>query len=188
MPRSANPRPASSGSETSAGPLRCVTLSSPIGALLLAGDERGLVQLVFAEGRPLPTQAGSWRQDADAFSLARQQLQAYFAGELRQFSLPLRPEGTPFQLCAWEALSRIPYGQTRSYADQAEAIGAPRAVRAVGAANGRNPLPVLVPCHRVIGRDGSLTGFGGGLPIKRWLLQLEAEGRPPPPISAPLPG
>lgn len=165
--------------------LTCIELATPIGALLLAGDEQGLAHLVFADARYRPAGVEGWRRDPRSFPEARRQLLAYFAGELRDFDLALRPSGTPFQRRAWEALGQIPYGQTRSYAEQADAIGSPRAVRAVGAANGRNPLPVLVPCHRVIGRDGSLTGFGGGLPVKRWLLQLEAEGRTPTPLDAP---
>ncbi len=105
------------------------------------------------------------------------QLDSYFAGELRYFDLPLRPEGTPFQLRVWEELRRIPYGETRSYREVARAIGSPEAVRAVGAANGQNPIPIVVPCHRVIGANGKLTGFGGGLDVKRLLLDLEA-GKP----------
>ena len=107
------------------------------------------------------------------------QLDAYFARELRDFDLPLVMKGTPFQVRAWQALQLIPYGQTRSYAQQARIIGAPDAVRAVGAANGRNPIPIVVPCHRVIGSNGKLTGFGGGLPLKRWLLDLESNPRLP---------
>ncbi|HTQ56643.1 MAG TPA: methylated-DNA--[protein]-cysteine S-methyltransferase [Bryobacteraceae bacterium] len=102
------------------------------------------------------------------------ELRAYFAGELREFDLPLDMQGTPFQKRAWDELLRIPYGETRSYGEIARAIGAPKAVRAVGAANGRNPVPIVVPCHRVIGAGGALTGFGGGLPMKRFLLDLEA--------------
>ena len=105
--------------------------------------------------------------------MAGAQLGAYFAGELRRFALRLDPLGTPFQRSVWQALSEIGFGDTRSYSDIAQAIGNARAVRAVGAANGRNPLPIVVPCHRVIGRDGSLTGYAGGLPIKRWLLAHE---------------
>ena len=105
---------------------------------------------------------------------AADQLRAYFAGELREFDLPLAPRGTPFQLSAWAAVSAIPYGRTATYAEIAAAIGRPSACRAVGAANGRNPLPVIVPCHRVIGAAGALTGYGGGLDRKRSLLDLEA--------------
>jgi methylated-DNA-[protein]-cysteine S-methyltransferase len=105
---------------------------------------------------------------------ARRQLEAYFAGELREFDLPLAPEGSEFQLRVWEQLRAIPYGETISYGELARRVGDPAAARAVGLANGRNPLPVIVPCHRVIGADGSLTGFGGGLERKRRLLELEA--------------
>src|SRR5579871_2890653 len=102
------------------------------------------------------------------------QLRAYFAGELTEFDLPLDLQGTPFQKRVWEELLRIPYGETRSYSFVAGSIGAPKAVRAVGAANGQNPIPIVIPCHRVIGAGGSLTGYGGGLPLKRYLLDLEA--------------
>jgi methylated-DNA-[protein]-cysteine S-methyltransferase len=105
---------------------------------------------------------------------ATRQLDAYFSKRLRRFDLPLAPHGTPFQLEVWQALQRIPYGDTWSYADLARRIGRPDAVRAVGAANGRNPIPIVIPCHRVIGSNGQLVGFGGGLPLKRWLLDLES--------------
>ena len=105
---------------------------------------------------------------------AVRQLGAYFAGELGRFELPLAARGTPFQQRVWKALSQIPYAQTRSYGEIAAALGTPKSVRAVGAANGRNPIPIVVPCHRVIGADGSLTGYGGGLPLKKLLLELEA--------------
>jgi methylated-DNA-[protein]-cysteine S-methyltransferase len=103
------------------------------------------------------------------------QLDAYFSQRLREFDLPLAPRGTKFQLDVWNTLQKIPYGKTWSYADLAKRIGRPDAVRAVGAANGRNPLPIIIPCHRVIGSNGQLVGFGGGLPIKRWLLELEQD-------------
>ncbi len=121
------------------------------------------------EGGP----AAGWRHDPGAFARGREQLRAYFARELRVFDLPLRLEGTPFQREVWEALRRIPYGTTTSYGALAASLGRPRAVRAVGAANGQNPIAIIVPCHRVIGADGGLTGFGGGLPRKRALLELE---------------
>ena len=104
---------------------------------------------------------------------AARQLDAYFDRRLRQFDLPLAPRGTPFQLDVWRMLQTIPYGGTWSYADLARRIGRPAAIRAVGAANGRNPIPIVIPCHRVIGTNGRLVGFGGGLPVKQWLLQLE---------------
>jgi len=106
---------------------------------------------------------------------AVRQLQAYFAGDLGRFNLPLEFHGTPFQIRAWRALSEIPYGETRSYGEQAAALGIPKAVRAVGAANGANPIAIVAPCHRVIGANGKLTGYGGGLPVKRMLLELEAK-------------
>jgi methylated-DNA-[protein]-cysteine S-methyltransferase len=148
-------------------------IATPIGALLLAGDSRGLSCVGFQAGpramRPHP----DWVRSADAFPAAIEQLAAYFAGSLREFSLDLAPRGTPFQLEVWAALRLIPYGETLSYGALARRLGHPHGARAVGLANGANPLPVIVPCHRVIGADGSLTGFGGGLPIKRALLALE---------------
>jgi methylated-DNA-[protein]-cysteine S-methyltransferase len=108
---------------------------------------------------------------------ASRQLAAWFAGERTQFNLPLRPRGTPFQLAVWEALREIPYGETRSYAQIAAALGAPQAVRAVGAANGANPVAIVVPCHRVIGASGKLVGYGGGLELKKSLLDLESGAR-----------
>ncbi|MGD0497860.1 MAG: methylated-DNA--[protein]-cysteine S-methyltransferase [Bryobacteraceae bacterium] len=110
---------------------------------------------------------------------AARQLRAYFDGHLRQFDLPLDPAGTDFQKRVWNALLGIPYGETRSYAEIAEAIGSPQAVRAVGAANGANPIPIVVPCHRVIGSGGKLTGYGGGLALKKRLLELEAQSSAP---------
>ena len=148
-------------------------IPSPIGRLLLAGDSKGLSYIGFPEGRGQLAIAPHWQLSKHCFSEAEQQLQQYFAGERRQFDLTLAPTGTDFQLEVLAALEEIPCGQTRSYADIAQRIGRPRAVRAVGAANGRNPLPIVIPCHRVIGKDGSLTGFGGGLPTKIFLLTLE---------------
>lgn len=150
------------------------TMASPIGNLQLAADEHGLCRIWFErEARPHPVPA-TWRRDPAALRFARDQLQEYFDGARRTFSLPLHPLGTPFQLAVWDELARISYGETISYGELARRIDAPSAVRAVGAANGRNPLPLVLPCHRVIGSDGSLTGFGGGLPTKRWLLGLES--------------
>ena len=147
--------------------------ASPIGALLLAGEDDALALLGFPSGSMARAPEPGWRRDDTSFAEARRQLAAYFGGELRDFDLPLAPRGTAFQLQVWQALRAIPYGSTCSYAALAAAIGKPTAMRAVGNANGRNPLPVIVPCHRVIGRDGSLTGFGGGLPAKSFLLALE---------------
>jgi methylated-DNA-[protein]-cysteine S-methyltransferase len=141
---------------------------SPVGTLLLARNNEGLTAISF-DGAP----ETEWTRDDRAFDDVRAQLRAYFAKELRAFDLPLAPRGTPFQLAVWRTLREIPYGETRSYTQIANAVGRPSAVRAVGAANGANPLPIVVPCHRVIGANGSLTGFGGGLTAKRFLLDLE---------------
>lgn len=143
-------------------------IDSPVGNLLVARNEHGITSISF-RGTP----HYDWTRNDDVFDDAREQLRAYFAKELRVFNLPLAPRGTPFQLEVWRALRAIPYGETRSYAQIARGIGKPEAIRAVGAANGANPLPIVVPCHRVIGSNGSLTGFGGGLAAKRFLLDLE---------------
>lgn len=149
-------------------------LETRIGKLLLAGDEKGLGLIGFPQGKGRMEPQADWIENMGCFQEVSRQLTAYFKGDLRQFELPLNPRGTPFQLGVLEQLQTIPYGETRSYADIARAIGSPKAVRAVGAANARNPLPIVIPCHRVIGSNGSLTGFGGGLPTKRFLLALEA--------------
>ncbi len=150
--------------------------SSPIGPLLLTSDGEALTGLHLPEERGKPAggpRPGS-RRDDGAFREARGQLGSYFAGELRVFELPLRPAGTTFQRLVWDELLRIPYGASISYAEQARRIGKPGAARAVGAANGRNPIAIVIPCHRVIGANGSLTGYGGGLALKEWLLGHEA--------------
>ncbi len=148
-------------------------MDSPIGTLRLVADREGLREIWFEHERhPKQAQSGWIRAEAP-LRMARTQLDEYFAGERQHFELPLHPIGTAFQLAVWQELRRIPYGTTISYGELARRIGKPQAMRAVGAANGRNPLPIVVPCHRVIGADGSLTGFGGGLPIKRHLLDLE---------------
>lgn len=156
------------------------TMPSPVGELLLTAEDSGLTRVWFdREGRghrpadgwhPLERAGGA---AARVLADARAQLDAYFAGELTAFDLPLAGRGTPFQERVWTALRGIPFGEAVSYAEVARRIGEPAAVRAVGHANGRNPLPVIVPCHRVIGADGSLTGFGGGIERKRWLLEHE---------------
>lgn len=143
-------------------------VDSPIGSLQLLSDGTALVQIRFA-GRHVPAAGG----DDPALAAGARQLQEYFAGQRKHFDLPLAAAGTGFQQSVWRALGEIPYGELRSYRDIARHIGREKAVRAVGAANGRNPLPIVVPCHRVVGSDGSLTGFGGGLDIKRQLLALE---------------
>jgi methylated-DNA-[protein]-cysteine S-methyltransferase len=147
------------------------TLSTPIGELLLTADEDGALTAVHLPNRH-PETLG-WERDDLALAEARRQLSEYFAGERTAFDLPLRPAGAPFQLRVWEALLRIPYGETASYGELARELGHPGAARAVGAANGRNPLAIVVPCHRVIGASGSLTGYAGGLECKRALLDLE---------------
>lgn len=153
--------------------IRYDILDTSCGALLVAIDENGLRHVDFVDGlRALPIQP-EWQQDGEALAPYLAQFRAYFAGELQRFTLPLAAVGTPFQRAVWQALCDIPYGETRSYRDIALAIGKPTAMRAVGAANGRNPLSIIVPCHRVIGKDGSLTGYAGGLPIKQALLKLE---------------
>ena len=148
-------------------------LPSPVGILRLVADDGGLREIWFENGRHQKAPHSQWRRAAAPFVLVRRQLEEYFAGERQQFELPLHPHGTEFQLKVWWELARIPYGATISYGQLAQRIDQPLAVRAVGAANGRNPLPIVLPCHRVIGSDGSLTGFGGGLPTKRYLLALE---------------
>ena len=150
-------------------------IDSPIGELLLAGDDDALTMIGFPEGKMRRKPASDWVENKKAFAEASRQLTEYFAGERHEFDLPLRLDGTEFQILVLKELQRIPYGETSSYGDIASRIGRPKAVRAVGAANGRNPIPIVVPCHRVIGSSGSLTGFGGGLDAKRALLQLEAE-------------
>jgi len=145
---------------------------SPIGRLLLAGDAAGLRRLHMDEARPW-TIPNDWNERPTEFDKLRQQLDAYFAGSLQHFNITLAARGTAFQLAVWEALLAIPYGQTRSYAWVATQIGRPKAVRAVGAANGANPIAIVIPCHRVIGANGALTGYGGGLERKELLLRLE---------------
>ena len=152
---------------------RYTTIDSPVGPLLLARDVSGLCALLFALGRRPAEPGSSWtRADADFEDIAGE-LTEYFAGHRRAFSVRLSPHGTTFQRQVWAELCRIPYGQTISYLELAKRIGNPRAVRAVGLANGANPLAIVVPCHRVIGANGTLTGYGGGLPTKRFLLDLE---------------
>ena len=148
-------------------------LETPIGILTLAADDGGLRRIDFPPPRPPPADAG-WREGrSPILDEACRQLDEYFAGRRRSFELLLSPQGTDFQRSVWTTLASLPYGETWSYRDLALRLGRPSATRAVGAANGRNPLPIVLPCHRVIGADGSLTGFGGGLPTKAFLLRLE---------------
>jgi len=154
--------------------VRYDTLATPVGPLLLAADDDGLLLVEFHQSRHPATRGEAWQPgDNPILREARRQLQEYFAGTRREFDLPLSPRGTEFQREVWHALATIPYGETISYAQLASRVGRPGASRAVGAANGRNPLPIVLPCHRVIGADGSLTGFGGGLPTKQFLLRME---------------
>lgn len=143
------------------------SVDTPIGTLWLTAAERGLTSVSFREPRELA-------RPSPLLADAREQVRAYFAGELESFDLPLAPPGTAFQQRVWAEVARIPYGRTATYSAIAAALGTPRACRAVGAANGRNPLPILIPCHRVVGSTGKLTGYGGGLPRKRALLDLES--------------
>ncbi|MGY1459239.1 MULTISPECIES: methylated-DNA--[protein]-cysteine S-methyltransferase [unclassified Luteimonas] len=148
-------------------------MDTPIGVLTLAADDIGLCRIDFPPPRPPPAGDGWLEGSNEVLVETRRQLEEYFAGKRRDFDLPLSPRGTDFQRNVWTTLAAIPYGRTWSYRDLAQRIGKPSAMRAVGAANGRNPLPIVLPCHRVIGADGSLTGFGGGLPTKAFLLRLE---------------
>jgi methylated-DNA-[protein]-cysteine S-methyltransferase len=150
-------------------------IDSPLGDLLVARDEGGLTALYLPTGKNEHGPNPSWVRLDTAFDDVREQLTEYFAGTRQSFDLPLHPAGTSFQQTVWKALRQIPYGETTSYGRTAAAIGHPNGSRAVGLANGRNPISIVVPCHRVIGADGSLTGYGGGLPAKRWLLAHEAE-------------
>src|SRR5271170_6647660 len=150
------------------------SMESPIGPLLLAGDERGLHLVHFANGRRPKSPSPAWVEDKNPFKEAIRQLKAYFAGKLTEFELPLVLAGTEFQLLVWRNLQKIPYGETVSYGQLAKRIGKPEASRAVGLANGSNPIPIIIPCHRVIGSNGHLTGFGGGIPLKKKLLALES--------------
>ncbi len=146
---------------------------TPVGPLLVAGDAEALRVIAFPDERRRATPEPDWRRSDDTMRAAAQQIQAYFAGARSGFDLSLEPEGTAFQKRVWQALRSIPFGTTISYGELAARLGKPTASRAVGAANGANPIPIIIPCHRVIGADGSLTGFGGGLHIKRWLLEHE---------------
>ena len=149
-------------------------MDSPIGELVLTGDGRALRGLHMTRGRHPLTVEPDWHEADHAFEEVRAQLADYFAGRRTSFDVPLALEGTTFQLEVWRGLLEIDYGETISYGELARRIGRPRAVRAVGLANGRNPIAVIVPCHRVIGANGTLTGYGGGLDNKRLLLDLEA--------------
>jgi len=146
-------------------------MDSPIGLLTIAADEEGLHSIEFGEGAPVSPEAQ--RSDRGLVHETILQLRAYFARKLFEFTLPLKPNGTPFQKEVWRELQRIPYGTVISYGELARRVGNPKASRAVGAANGSNPIPIIIPCHRVIGSNGKMTGYAGGLSIKEALLELE---------------
>lgn len=150
-------------------------IPSPLGPILLTADDCGLSGIHFMEGKDSPTIPRNSIESPAPFAEAKRQLHAYFQGKLTSFDLPLSPHGTEFQRKVWRALSDIPYGTTISYGELAKRIGKPAAARAVGRANGCNPLPIVVPCHRVIGSDGRLVGYSSGLSIKEYLLNLEAK-------------
>lgn len=149
-------------------------IPSPLGDLLATRDDDGITGLWLSTGKNAREPRDEWTRDDDAFDDLRTQLAEYFAGERREFELPLHAAGSAFQKKVWAALVEIPYGRTASYGATALAIGAPTASRAVGLANGQNPISIVVPCHRVIGANGSLTGYGGGIAAKQWLLAHEA--------------
>jgi methylated-DNA-[protein]-cysteine S-methyltransferase len=155
-------------------------MDSPTGKLLLAADEVGLRYILFADGREPAAPRPQWREDAAPLRETIRQLRAFFAGKLREFDLPLAPEGPAFHGRVWRELCNIPYGETISYGELARRIGSPNAFRAVGRANGANPIAIVIPCHRVIGSNGKLTGYGGGLPRKELLLALERKQMPLP--------
>jgi methylated-DNA-[protein]-cysteine S-methyltransferase len=149
------------------------SIESPVGPLLLAGDEEGLRFVLFSKGGRPAEPRPDWTPDRGRLGEATRQLTAYFKGQLRAFDVPVAPVGTPFQQAVWRQLQAIPYGETISYGELARRLGNPKAVRAVGLANGSNPIAIIVPCHRVIGSNGTLVGYGGGLPTKQALLALE---------------
>jgi methylated-DNA-[protein]-cysteine S-methyltransferase len=155
-------------------------LETPIGRLLLVADEHGLRHIDFPRADQGERIEPDWHRGRHHLGVAIRQLEAYFAGRLHAFDVGLAARGTDFRKTVWTELVRIPYGETISYGELARRIGDPGASRAVGAANGANPLPIIVPCHRVIGSTGKLTGFGGGLPIKQWLLDHERRHAPRP--------
>jgi methylated-DNA-[protein]-cysteine S-methyltransferase len=150
--------------------MRWTTIDTPLGPLLAIADADGRLTGLWFDREP----AAGWNRDDAAFESVREQMAAYFAGDLREFAVPLAPAGTPWQREVWDALPSVPYGTTLSYGELARRLGRPAAARAVGAANGRNPISVIVPCHRLVGASGALTGYGGGLDRKRALLRLES--------------
>jgi len=148
-------------------------IESPICSILLAGDEEGLKHVIFLKDKIKTEIPDDWVENKEFFREAARQLEAYFSGKLKSFDLKLAPEGMEFQKSVWKALCEIPCGETRTYKDIAISIGKPKAYRAVGLANNRNPIAIIVPCHRVIGSNGKLTGYASGLDVKEFLLKLE---------------
>lgn len=159
---------------------RYTLVETPLGPVLVAGDDQGIGRINFQDGNAPLEIPGNWEHDDAALCDAADQLRAYFAGRLKVFELPLHPRGTAFQEQVWAQLRAIPYGETRTYGQLAKNLGMPTGARAVGAANGQNPLPIVVPCHRVIGSTGKLTGFYGGLHLKEFLLNHERHHEPLP--------
>lgn len=164
-----------SGMDAGSGSLRFVHVASPVGELLVTATAAGISYIGFAGERPANNPEAHWQHDPEGLASAREQLEAYFSGRLRAFDLPLAPRFTPFQSQVLTELQQVPYGATVTYGELARRLGKPRAARAVGMANARNPLPIIIPCHRVIGRNGALTGFTGGLERKRFLLTHEQQ-------------
>jgi methylated-DNA-[protein]-cysteine S-methyltransferase len=158
--------------------VRYTNFPSAIGDLLVVGDDEALSGLHFPSGSRAMAPDPAWTRDDGLLPEVRRQLTAYFAGDLTEFDLPLAPHGSPFQVRVWDLLLTIPYGHTSTYGALARRLGDPKLSRAVGLANGSNPIPIIIPCHRVIGADGSLTGYGGGMPRKQWLLALEGQALP----------
>ena len=152
-------------------------MDSPIGSLLLVGDKEGLKRVGFPSGKGKLEVNDSWNENSDPFTEAMFQLNQYFKGKRKNFDLRLKLEGTDFQVKVLTELQKVPFGETVSYGELARRVGNPKASRAVGAVNAKNPLPIVIPCHRVIGANGSLTGFGGGIPAKITLLELERKYR-----------
>jgi methylated-DNA-[protein]-cysteine S-methyltransferase len=148
-------------------------MDSPVGKLFLAGDQEGIRFINFPKEKKPVVPDSDWVEMPAFFTSAVAELEEYFAGSRRHFSVDIQPRGTDFQLSVWRALQKVPYGKTVSYGELAKRVGNPNASRAVGAANGANPIPIIIPCHRVIGAGGNLTGFGGGLAVKQFLLELE---------------
>jgi methylated-DNA-[protein]-cysteine S-methyltransferase len=162
-------------------------IDSPLCRIFVQGDGQFLTGLFMPNHKHWAGPDASWRQSDDSFAVVREQLAEYFAGERQQIDVPLKLDGTPFQLRVWQELVRIPFGETISYGQLAQRVGQPTASRAVGHANGRNPISIIVPCHRVIGANGKLTGYGGGIDKKQWLLAWERSAMAAEPFPAPAP-